>query len=120
MLVFSSVPTHVWTEEDSVKKNEGNVVVTPSELYGNLGDIFGKVRWGKKAFVIQKHGRPMARLLSAVENGKRRYPRPEYLQVTPGQFRSRMSDLLAQVRYGNQKVLITYRGKVVAILRSAS
>ena len=93
-------------------------VVTPGELYGHLGDILGQVRWGGESFTIQKHGRRMARLLSAGENGKRRYPRPEYVQVTPGEFRSRMSDLLAQVRFGNQKVLITYRAKVVAIMRS--
>jgi antitoxin (DNA-binding transcriptional repressor) of toxin-antitoxin stability system len=100
-----------------MKKNKENLI-TPGELYGKFGDIIGQIRWGGESFTIQKHGQRMARLLSAEENGKRRFPRPEYLQVTPGKFRSRMSDLLAQVRFGNQKVLITYRGKVVAIVRS--
>jgi prevent-host-death family protein len=103
-------------------KGSDENVATPGELYGHLGEILGKVRWGGKLFTIQKHGRPMARLVSAEKvqpgrDGKRRFPRGDYVQVTPGQFRSGMSDLLAQVRFGNKNVLITYRGKVVAIMR---
>lgn len=109
-----------------MKKNEEKVV-TPSELYGHIGEILGMIRWGGKSFTIQKHGRSMAKLISAGEirpssDGKRRFPRSgsQYKQVTPGQFRSRMSDLLARVRFGNQRVLITYRGKVVAIVAPVS
>src|SRR5579864_635673 len=76
----------------SMKGSDENVA-TPGELYGHLGEILGKVRWGGKLFTIQKHGRPMARLVSAEKvqpgrDGKRRFPRGDYVQVTPGQFRS--------------------------------
>jgi prevent-host-death family protein len=103
-------------------KENGKGVATPGELYGRLSEFLGRVRWGGETFTIQKHGRPMARLVSAEKvqpsrDGKRRFPRPDYLRVTPGEFRSGMSDLLAQVRFGNKNVLITYRGKVVAIMR---
>ena len=95
--------------------------VTTSELYSHLGEYLGRVRWGGQSFIVQKREQPMARLMPAKEipsgkDGNRRYPRPEYLQITPGQFRSRMSDYLARVRFGNQRVLITYRKKVVAIM----
>lgn len=102
--------------------------LAPSVLYGHFGEIIGKVRYGDKSFTIQKHGRPIARLMCAEDvaedvpanrKGIRRFPRSKFgfLQVTPNEFRSRMSDLLARVRFGNQRVLITYRGKVVAMVK---
>ncbi len=98
------------------------VRVTPSELYGHFGDNLGKVRWGDKSLLVQKRGRPLAQVISAEGvapgmDGNRRFPSPEYKRVTPGQFRSQMTEYLARVRIGNQRFLITYRGKVVAIIR---
>ena len=96
--------------------------VTPSKLYSHFSDYLGMVRWGNKSFVVQKRGQPLARLISAKKvppggGGNRRFPRPKYKQVTPGQFRSRMADYLAQVRLCGQSVLITYHGEVVAIVK---
>jgi prevent-host-death family protein len=39
-----------------------------------------------------------------------------YKPVTPSGFRSKMSDLLAQVRYGEQRLLVTNRRKIVAVV----
>lgn len=102
-----------------MKKKEGTA--RPSELYSHLGEYLGRVRWGGETFVVQKRGQRVARIISAGEippgrDGIRRFPRPDYVQVTPGEFRSRMSDYLARVRFGNQRVLITYRAKVVAVV----
>jgi antitoxin (DNA-binding transcriptional repressor) of toxin-antitoxin stability system len=97
--------------------------VTPSELYRHFPDYVGKVRWAGKSFTIHKRGRVLARLISAEEispgkNGKRRFPRPEYRHkpVTPGEFRSRMSEYLSLARFGRQAIRIESRGKVVAIV----
>lgn len=102
-------------------------VVTPSELYKNLADYLGMVRWGGASFVIQKRGQMLARLTSAIsvrpgKDGKRRYPRPEFRHksITPGRFRSRMAEYLSRARFGNQSVRIESRGKIVAMLCPAA
>jgi antitoxin (DNA-binding transcriptional repressor) of toxin-antitoxin stability system len=96
--------------------------VKPSQLYGRIGEYLGRVRWGRESFVVKKRGQALAKLVPAGKvppgkDGIRRFPRPEYIRVAPGQFRSQMSDCLAQVRIGGRSVLITYRGNVVAILK---
>jgi hypothetical protein len=97
--------------------------ITPSELYRNLADHLGMVRWGAASFKIQKRGQILARLISAGEirpgnDGHRRYPRPDYRHkaITPGQFRSHMSDWLAQSRFARHSIRIESRGKIVAII----
>jgi hypothetical protein len=95
-------------------------VVTPSQLYRSFGDYMGQVQWGRKSFVVQRRGQPMARLTREArpsKDGKFRFPRPKYEQVTPGEFRRRMGDYLAQVRFGGQRFLITRWGVVVAIVK---
>jgi prevent-host-death family protein len=104
----------------TMKKKESEV--KPSQLYGRIGEYLGRVRWGGETFVVKKRGKPLARLIPAKDippgsDGVRRFPRPEYIRVAPGQFRSKMADCLAQVRIGGRTVLITYRGSVVAILK---
>lgn len=101
--------------------------VTPSELYRNLADYLGMVRWGGASFNIQKRGQTLARLTSPIEtrpgrDGRRRFPRPEYRHrsVTPGRFRSRMGEYLSRARFGNESVRIESRGKIVALLRPAT
>jgi hypothetical protein len=98
-------------------------VITPSELYRHLANYLGMVRWGGRSFTIQKREHHLARLISANEippgkDGKRRYPRPEYQHkpITPGQFRSRMSEYLSRARFGKQRVRIQSRGEIVAII----
>jgi antitoxin (DNA-binding transcriptional repressor) of toxin-antitoxin stability system len=100
-----------------------NDVVTPTELYRNLADFLGMIRWGGASFTVQKRGHALARLISAAdvpagEDGKRRFPRPQYRQkaITPGRFRSRMSEYLSRARFGKQFVRIESRGKIVAII----
>jgi hypothetical protein len=102
---------------------KNNDAVTPSELYRNLADYLGMVRWGGASFRIQKRGQTWARLTSPSEvrpggDGKRRFPRPEYghKSITPGRFRSRMAEYLSRARFGKQSVRIESRGKIVAIL----
>src|SRR5215472_3933453 len=102
---------------------KNNDVVTPSELYQNLADYLGMVRWGGASFIIQKRGQKLARLTSPNEirpgrDGKRRYPRPEYRHksITPSRFRSRMAEYLSRARFGKQSVRIESRGKIVAML----
>jgi len=96
--------------------------VTPSELYSHMGECLKKVHWGRESITVQKRGRPIAKLVYATEvppgkDGKRRYTSPEYQRATPGQFRSKMTDYLDMVRFGNRRVLITYHGNVVAIVK---
>jgi antitoxin (DNA-binding transcriptional repressor) of toxin-antitoxin stability system len=97
--------------------------ITPGELYRHFPDYIGRVRWAGESFTIHKRGRQLARLTSAGEirpskGGKRRFPRPEYRhkRITPGQFRSRMSEYLSQVRFAKQAIRIESRGKIVAII----
>jgi hypothetical protein len=97
--------------------------VTPSELYRNLADYLGMVRWGGASFTIQKREQSLARLISAIEvapgkDGNRRYPRPQYQHksITPGRFRNRMSEYLSRARFGKQCVRIESRGKIVAMI----
>jgi hypothetical protein len=106
---------------------KNNDAVTPSELYRNLADYMGMVRWGGASFRIQKRGQTLARLTSPIEvrpgrDGKRRYPRPEYRHqsITPGRFRSRMAEYLSRARFGKQSVRIESRGKIVAMLCPAA
>ena len=103
--------------------NKESDVITPSELYRHLANYLGMVRWGGRSFTIQKREHALARLISAKEvrpgkDGKRRYPRPQYQhkRITPGQFRSRMSEYLSRARFGRQRVRIESRGKIVAII----
>jgi antitoxin (DNA-binding transcriptional repressor) of toxin-antitoxin stability system len=95
--------------------------VKTTELYGKMGEYLARVRWGKESFVVKRRGKPLARLDAQVippgRDGIRRFPVPEYLRATPAKFRSEMADYLTLVRKGGRKVLITYRGKVVAILK---
>lgn len=100
-----------------------NDEITPNELYRHFPDYVGRVRWAGESFTIHKRGRRLARLISAGEippgkDGKRRFPRPEYRHkpVTPGQFRSRMSEYLSEVRFAKQAIRIESRGKIVAII----
>lgn len=99
------------------------VEVTPSELYRNLADYLGMIRWGGASFAVQKRGQTLARLISAQDvppgkDGKRRFPRPQYRHksITPGRFRSRMSEYLSRARFGKQSLRIESRGKIVAII----
>ncbi|SRR6266513_1705483 len=98
-------------------------IVTPSELYRNLAECLGMIRWGGASFAVQKRGQALARLISAGDvpagkDGRRRYPRPQYRHkaITPGRFRSRMSEYLSRARFGKQSVRIESRGKIVAII----
>jgi antitoxin (DNA-binding transcriptional repressor) of toxin-antitoxin stability system len=55
--------------------------VTPSQLYGHMGEYLGRIRWGGESYTVQKRGRPIARLEHATDvspgkDGKRRYPLP--------------------------------------------
>jgi antitoxin (DNA-binding transcriptional repressor) of toxin-antitoxin stability system len=100
-----------------------HVNVTPSELYRNLADCLGMVRWGRASFAVQKRGQTLARLIAADEvtsgkDGNRRFPRPQYRHtaITPGRFRSRVSEYLSRARFGKQSVRIESRGKIVAII----
>jgi antitoxin (DNA-binding transcriptional repressor) of toxin-antitoxin stability system len=106
--------------EKSMKKYDN---VTPSELYRHLADFLGMVRWGGASFTVQKRGQALARLISAGDvpagkDGKRRFPRPQYRNkaITPGRFRSRMSEYLSRARFGKQSVRIESQGKIVAII----
>lgn len=100
-----------------------DVEVTPSELYRNLADCLGMIRWGGASFTVQKRGEPLARLISAGDvppgkDGKRRFPRPAFghKAITPGRFRRRMSEYLSRARFGRQSLRIESRGKIVAII----
>jgi len=97
--------------------------VTPSELYRNLADCLGMVRWGGASFAVEKRGQTLARLIPAGQapagkDGHRRFTRPQYRHkaITPGGFRCRMSEYLSRARFGRQSVRIESRGKIVAII----
>lgn len=112
--------------------NTNDEVVTPSQLYRYLADYLGMVRWGGKSFTIRKRNESLARLIPVEQilpgkDGRRRFPRPEYRhepisprqlrsQIKPRRLRSHMSECLYRVRFGNQRLRIESRGKIVAIL----
>jgi antitoxin (DNA-binding transcriptional repressor) of toxin-antitoxin stability system len=95
----------------------------PSELYRNLADYLGMIRWAGASFTIQKRGQSLARLVPAEDvlpgsDGRRRFHRPQFQHnpITPGRFRSRMSEYLSRARFGKQSVRIESRGKIVALI----
>jgi antitoxin (DNA-binding transcriptional repressor) of toxin-antitoxin stability system len=102
-----------------------DIEVQPSRLYRSMGEILWRVLLARESFVVTKRGERLARLTSAEEvpadkKGVRRFSRGEYVEVPRRRFRSKMADCLAQVRFGGQRLLITYRGHVVAILMPAN
>jgi antitoxin (DNA-binding transcriptional repressor) of toxin-antitoxin stability system len=95
--------------------------ITPSDLYSHFSEVSNRVRWAGESFTITRREDVVARIVNAKErlpsdDGVRRYPRPEFSRMTPGEFRRKMKKHLEAVRYGGPKPLIVDRANKIVMI----